>query len=124
MKSIYQISTIIQFLENIHQKNSKNFFLIAGSCIIEVAEIVSENPFLKENENHIYAFIGLNGIEETLLDEFNAISKSENEKGFTKIYMGKTTSFVIDTHSRKYDDLTVQNWVLTIRPNSDFILED
>ena len=30
---------MIQYLENIHHKDSKNFFLIAGPCIIEGEEM-------------------------------------------------------------------------------------
>lgn len=52
----------------------------------EVAEIFFKNPFTQSDDAHIYAFIGIDGVEEILLEEFNA-KKSENEKG--KI-VGKT----------------------------------
>ena len=69
---------MIQFLENIHHKNSKNFFLIAGPCIIEgedmafrIAEKVVEitnryeipyifkGSFKKANRSRVDSFTGI-----------------------------------------------------------------
>lgn len=40
----------------------------------------SNIPFEKHPDFHIYGFVGLHGIEEVLLDEFNKSTKADNEK--------------------------------------------
>jgi len=40
----------------------------------------SSIPFEKHSDFHIYGFVGLHGIEEVLLDEFNKSAKVDNEK--------------------------------------------
>ena len=45
----------------------------------EVREIAENNPFQNSAESHIYAFVGLNGIEQKLLIEFNQSIKDESE---------------------------------------------
>ncbi|MDQ0475782.1 DUF1697 domain-containing protein [Chryseobacterium sp. MDT2-18] len=47
----------------------------------EVDEIFVQNPFAKSDDSHIYIFIGIEGVEDLLLQEFNDSIKSENEKG-------------------------------------------
>ncbi|MBL1220940.1 DUF1697 domain-containing protein [Chryseobacterium sp. L7] len=37
-------------------------------------------PFEKNDDLHIYAFVGNNGVENVLMSEFEAASKTENEK--------------------------------------------
>ena len=40
----------------------------------------SGNPFEKSEDLHAYAFVGADGVEHILLDEFEKASKTENEK--------------------------------------------
>ena len=47
----------------------------------EVKEIVSQNPFFKNTENHLYSFIGNDGIEKILFQKFSKCNKAENEEG-------------------------------------------
>lgn len=47
----------------------------------EVVDIFNKNPFTKSEDLHIYVFVGIENIENLLLDEFNNSLKSENEKG-------------------------------------------
>lgn len=47
----------------------------------EVAEIFERNPFKKDDNQHIYAFVGSAGIEQILLEEFKNSIKIVNEKG-------------------------------------------
>lgn len=47
----------------------------------EVTEIFAQNPFEKSEDSHIYIFVGIESIEDLLLEEFNHSIKSENEKG-------------------------------------------
>ena len=47
----------------------------------EVTEIFAQNPFEKSEDSHIYIFVGIKGIQDLLLEEFNHSIKSENEKG-------------------------------------------
>lgn len=47
----------------------------------EVKEIVSQNPFDKNTENHIYFFIWNDGIEKILFQKFSECNKAENEEG-------------------------------------------
>ncbi len=49
----------------------------------ELKEIVSQNPFIKNTENHIYSFIGNDGIEKLLFNKFSECNKAENEQGKT-----------------------------------------
>lgn len=47
----------------------------------EVAEILKNNPFQKLEDFHIYVFIGVENIDQILLEQFNQCTKSESEKG-------------------------------------------
>ena len=46
----------------------------------EVQEIVSQDPFIKNSENHIYSLIVNEGIEEILLHEFLKAARVEGEE--------------------------------------------
>lgn len=41
----------------------------------------THNPFEKNEDLHIYTFVGTHGIENILLEEFEKSAKTENEKG-------------------------------------------
>ena len=47
----------------------------------EVKEIFDKNPFETSTDHHIYAFVGIEEVEKTLLEEFQKAEKSEDEKG-------------------------------------------
>ena len=49
----------------------------------EVSEIYKKCPFSKSDELHTYVFIGDEGIEKTLEEEFISSAKTENEEGKT-----------------------------------------
>lgn len=73
-------STDLKFLL---EKALSNYFNYEAHLFLktaeEVKEIVSKNPFINDTENHIYSFIGNEGIEKKLLDEFSQVEKLENE---------------------------------------------
>lgn len=45
----------------------------------EVSAIFKENPFNKNENLHVYGFIGIDGVEEILMEEFNNSKKAEFE---------------------------------------------
>src|SRR5690606_32734628 len=47
----------------------------------EVKSIFQQNPFKKDENLHVYAFIGLAETEQLLLEEFKNSIKTEHEKG-------------------------------------------
>lgn len=47
----------------------------------EIADILQKNPFIKSEESNIYVFVGIENIENLLLEEFSKCKKSPNEKG-------------------------------------------
>jgi len=47
----------------------------------EVKSIFQQNPFKKDENLHVYAFIGLAGTEQMLLEEFKNSVKTEHEQG-------------------------------------------
>ena len=46
----------------------------------EIIEIISNNPFTKAEDLHIYTFVGIKGVEKLLMEEFAECIKTENEK--------------------------------------------
>ena len=74
---------MIQYLENIQHKDSKNFFLIAGPCIIE-----GEDMALRERG--IFSWLTGSGIlkEEYLERDTNAIAAYGLNEGYVDIQVG------------------------------------
>lgn len=72
-------------LKHILEKAMSNYFNYEAFLFLktkkEVADIFSKNPFIKSEDNHIYIFVGIEGIENLLLEEFIQSTESENEKG-------------------------------------------
>lgn len=72
-------------LKHILEKEMSNYFNYEAFLFLktkkEVADIFSKNPFIKSEDNHIYIFVGIEGIENLLLEEFIQSTESENEKG-------------------------------------------
>lgn len=46
----------------------------------EIAEILNNNPFSKADDLHIYVFVGTEGSENILLEEFTNAKKAEKER--------------------------------------------
>ena len=46
----------------------------------EISQILNNNPFGKAEDQHIYIFVGTEGVEKLLLEEFQKSNKAENEK--------------------------------------------
>ena len=72
-------------LKIILEKAMSNYFNYEAFLFIktenELVEILNKNPFEKSKVSHIYVFVGIENIEDLLLEEFNHSLKSENEKG-------------------------------------------
>ena len=72
-------------LKQILEKSLSEYFNYEAFLFLktekEVAEIFNKNPFIKSEDFHIYAFLGVEGIAEILLNEFTNATKSENENG-------------------------------------------
>lgn len=47
---------------------------------MEIESLVNKNPFETSPDFHIYGFVGIDGIEKTLLEEFEKAGKMEGEK--------------------------------------------
>lgn len=71
-------------LEILLEKALSDYFNYEANLFLkieeEVKEIVSQNPFFKNTENHIYSFIGNDGIEKILFKKFLECNKAENEE--------------------------------------------
>lgn len=74
----------ISDLKTILEKSMSDYFKYEAFLFLksekEVAKIFENCPFTKADDMHIYAFVGTEGIEKILLDEFNHSEKTENEK--------------------------------------------
>ncbi|MGZ5192624.1 MAG: DUF1697 domain-containing protein [Kaistella sp.] len=46
----------------------------------EISQILNNNPFGKADDQHIYIFVGTEGVENLLSEEFQKSNKAENEK--------------------------------------------
>ncbi|MBS1491794.1 MAG: DUF1697 domain-containing protein [Bacteroidetes bacterium] len=46
----------------------------------ELATLLSKNPFIPDEEFHIYGFVGVAGIEKTLMEEFEKIKITNGEE--------------------------------------------
>lgn len=75
-------------LKTILEKSLSDYFNYEAFLFLKtenkVRQIAENNPFQNSAESHIYAFTGLNGIEQKLLIEFNHSIKEENEKAEIK----------------------------------------
>ena len=67
------------------EKAMSNFFNYDCNLFLkneqEVSKIMNQNPFEKADHLHIYSFVGIEGIENILLQYFEDADKFENEKG-------------------------------------------
>lgn len=70
-------------LKNILEKAMSEHFLYEAFLFIksqqEIENYWSENPFQKDENLHCYAFIGNNGIENVLMEQFESALKTEHE---------------------------------------------
>ena len=71
-------------LKNVLEKAMSEFFAYEAFLFVknqkELAEIVGNNPFEASPDYHIYGFIGVEGIENTMLSEFEKSKKVEGEE--------------------------------------------
>lgn len=71
-------------LKKVLEKAMSEYFIYEAFLFVknqeELVEIVDNNPFETSPEYHIYGFIGVDGIENTLLSEFEKSKKVEGEE--------------------------------------------
>jgi uncharacterized protein (DUF1697 family) len=71
-------------LKNILEKAMSEHFLYEAFLFIksqqEIENYWSENPFQKDENLHCYTFIGNNGIENVLMEQFESALKTEQEE--------------------------------------------
>lgn len=71
-------------LKNILEKSMSEYFDYEAFLFLknenEIIEIVSNNPFAKAEDLHIYTFVGIKGVEKLLMEEFAESIKTEDEK--------------------------------------------
>ncbi|MCW3162361.1 DUF1697 domain-containing protein [Chryseobacterium oryctis] len=71
-------------LKKILEKSMSDYFSYEAFLFIksqeETANFWNGNPFEKKDDFHIYAFVGNDGVENILMDEFEKASKTENEE--------------------------------------------
>ncbi|MBU4539117.1 MAG: DUF1697 domain-containing protein [Weeksellaceae bacterium] len=76
-KKVSELKTVLEKEMSDHFSYDTFLFLKSEK---EIAAIFENCPFVKAEELHIYAFVGTESVENTLLEEFNHSEKSENEK--------------------------------------------
>ncbi|WP_183147945.1 DUF1697 domain-containing protein [Chryseobacterium nematophagum] len=71
-------------IKSILEKEMSQYFSYEAYLFIKSQEETERfwegNPFDKKDELHVYAFVGNEGIENILMEEFENSSKTENEK--------------------------------------------
>ncbi|OWK72934.1 hypothetical protein CBW16_11860 [Flavobacteriaceae bacterium JJC] len=77
-KKVSELKTVLEKAMSDHFSYEAFLFLKSEK---EVAAIFENCPFTNADDLHIYAFLGTEGIESTLLEEFNHSEKAENENG-------------------------------------------
>jgi uncharacterized protein (DUF1697 family) len=75
-KSKDELKNILEKAMSEHFSYEAFLFLKTNS---EVEKIYTDCPFQKKDDSHIYIFVGSDGIDETLLQEFKSSKKSDNE---------------------------------------------
>jgi uncharacterized protein (DUF1697 family) len=72
-------------LKQILEKAMSDYFSYEAFLFVKSQEETENfwkgNPFEKNDELHIYSFVGNDGVEKVLMKEFENALKSENEKG-------------------------------------------
>lgn len=70
-------------LKNILEKAMSDHFFYEAFLFLktnsEVEKIYTDCPFQKKDDSHIYVFVGSDGIDETLLQEFEKSKKTNDE---------------------------------------------
>ena len=101
---------MIQYLENIHHKNSKNFFLIAGPCIIEGEDMalrIAENVIEITNKYEIpYIFKGsFKKANRSRVDSFTTIGEERSLEILRKVgetFNIPTTTDIHENHHAEW----------------------
>jgi uncharacterized protein (DUF1697 family) len=70
------LKTMLEKAMSTHFDYEAFLFLKDKSSILE---ILAQNPFTPNSEMHIYGFVGVEGVEQILMDEFNTSKKLEGE---------------------------------------------
>ena len=101
---------MIQFLENIHHKNSKNFFLIAGPCIIEGEEMalkIAEKIVELTNKYEIpYIFKGsFKKANRSRVDSFTTIGEEKSLEILKKVGETFNIPTTTDIHENEHAEL-------------------
>ncbi|MDF2519128.1 MAG: hypothetical protein K0R59_4424 [Sphingobacterium sp.] len=81
---VFSSERSVDELKVILEEAMSNYFSYEAFLFIksqaETALFWSSIPFERHPDFHIYTFVGLQGIEEVLMDEFNRSIKADNEK--------------------------------------------
>ena len=104
---------MIQYLENIHHKDSKNFFLIAGPCIIEGEEMalnIAEKIVEITNKYNIpYIFKGsFKKANRSRVDSFTTIGEEKSLKILRKVGETFNIPTTTDIHENEHAALAAQ----------------
>ena len=71
-------------LKGILEKAMSNYFQYEAFLFLkkedEISEIINNNSFFQSEDQHIYVFVGVEGIETLLLEEFAKSNKTADEK--------------------------------------------
>lgn len=138
----FQKGTLVDFEESL---TAKGWVLMDDSVGLNNKKLSSLSfQYKHPSDNSNFAFIGYlyddSGVrismtfikKEKYIEYLNGIkafkpeliSSSSDENSLQKIYKGNNMLFVIETQSKDYSGVTIQSWVLTLRPTTDLILED
>ena len=104
---------MIQYLDNIHHKNSKNFFLIAGPCIIEGEEMalnIAEKIVEMTNKYEIpYIFKGsFKKANRSRVDSFTTIGEEKSLEILRKVGETFNIPTTTDIHENEHAALAAQ----------------
>ncbi len=75
-KKVSDLKTILEKAMSEHFSYEAFLFIKTS---LKVETILKNNPFQKNENQHIYIFVGKEDIEKTLIQEFEKVSKSNNE---------------------------------------------
>ena len=104
---------MIQYLENIQHKNSKNFFLIAGPCIIEGEDMalrIAEKVIEITNKFEIpYVFKGsFKKANRSRVDSFTSIGEGKSLEILRKVGETFNIPTTTDIHENEHAALAAQ----------------
>ena len=104
---------MIQYLDNIHHRNSKNFFLIAGPCIIEGEEMalnIAEKIVEMTNKYEIpYIFKGsFKKANRSRVDSFTTIGEEKSLEILRKVGETFNIPTTTDIHENEHAALAAQ----------------